>query len=394
MSSFHRTTLGMLASAGLLIVCATLGHAETLQTSVPHVILIDAGSGTVLFEQGADDPVDPASTAKIMTAELVFARVKAGTLRLDQMFHISQTAWREGGAPSRGTTMFAKPESDISVGDLLHGLIVDSANDAAIALAEGIAGSQGAFAVLMTRRAKELGFPHLTFTDAWGDANPQQKVTAREMAQLSNYVIATYPDLYKIFGDKDFTWNKIKQPNRNPLLFMDIGADGLRTGNIGDSGYDVVGSAVENGERLTLSLYGAKKASERSEEARKIVQWGFRNFEARNVFAAGDTVGSAEVYGGQSRSVPLTTAAAIRVLVPRSEGEKLNAKIVYTGPLMAPVAADREVAALKIYRGTTEILSTPLRTQAAVPVGPLSKRALDAGLSYVEGLFRKYVLRS
>lgn len=370
------------------------GNAEPLQTAVPHAILIDAATRTVLLERGGDDLVTPASTAKIMTAELVFERLKDGTLKPDQLFTVSETAWRQGGALSHGSTMFAKLNSQISVDDLLHGLLIDSANDAAIVLAEGLAGSQGAFATLMTKRARELGFPHLTFTNAWGDANAEEKVTAREMALLAAYVIETFPDLYKIFGQRDFLWNKIKQPNRNPLLAMDIGADGLKTGNIDASGFAIVGSAMQNGERRIVALYGARTASERAEEARKILQWGFRAFDSRKIFAANSTVGYADVYGGTGRSVPLVTDKDIVVLVPRDASEKLSAKIVYAGPLLAPVEAGQGSIELQVYRGATEVLSVPLRTGNAVPVGTLSARALDAGLIYFGDLFRKYVLRS
>lgn len=388
------TIMAVFGIIGLVGPPMSRGSAEPLQTSVTHAILIDAATRTVLFERGADDPMTPASTAKLMTAELVFEMLKSGKLRLEQTFPISETAWRQGGAPSHGSTMFAKVKSQISVDDLLHGLIVDSANDAAIALAEGIAGSQGAFATLMTRRARELGLDGLTFTDAWGDANPDQKVTPRQMALLADHIIETYPDLYKIFGLRDFTWNKIKQPNRNPLLADDIGADGLKTGNIDDSGFAIVGSAVQNGERLIVSIYGAKTARERADEARKLMQWGFRTFETRKVFAAGDTVGSARVYGGESRIVPLVTAADISVLVPRDGGERLVAKVAYRGPLAAPVSTDGQIANLQLYRGTTQILSAPLQAGRAVGVGSLPQRALDAGLEYVGDLFRKYVLHS
>ena len=368
--------------------------AEPLQTNAAHAILIDEATGTVLFERGADDLVVPASTAKIMTAEIVFEMLKSGKLKPDQMLHVSETAWRQGGAPSRGSTMFAKLNSDIAVMDLLQGLIVDSANDAAIVLAEGISGSQGAFATLMTQRARELGLPHLTFTDAWGDDNPDQRVTPREMALLSAHLIQTFPDLYRLFGQRDFLWNKIKQPNRNPLLAMDLGADGLKTGNINNSGYSIVGSAVENGERLVLALYGARSASERAADSRKILQWGFRSFQTRKLFAAGDTVGSADVYGGTAGSVRLVTERDISVLIPRESSDKLVAKVVYQGPLLAPVDPGRPLAELRLFRGDAQVLSVPLKTGDAVTVGSLPKRALDAGLAYLGDLFRKYVLRS
>ena len=367
---------------------------DGLQTSAAHAILIDAATRTVLFERGADDPMTPASTAKLMTIEIVFNLLKTGKLHPDQMFTVSETAWRQGGAPSHGSTMFAKLHSQVSVNDLLQGLIVDSANDAAIVLAEGISGSQGAFATLMNARARELGFTHLSFTDAWGNANPEQRVTAREMALLADHIIDTYPDLYKLFAERDFTWNRIKQPNRNPLLNMDIGADGLKTGNIDRSGYSIVGSAVQNDQRLIVAIYGAPTARERAEDAQKILQWGFRSFEMKHVFAAGAKVGYAEVYGGDSRDVKLVTDKAVNVLVPRDGGERLTGRVVYKGPLMAPVEADKQIADLKLFRGDTEVLSVPLRTANAVAVGSLPKRALDAGLEYVGGLFRKYVSHS
>ncbi len=390
-----RPTLAALVCAPLALAAAGgPSAAQTLQTNVAHAILIDAATRTVLFERGADDAVTPASTAKLMTAEIVFELLRTGKLRHDQQFTVSQTAWRQGGAPSRGSTMFARLGSAIAVGDLLHGLVIDSANDAAIVLAEGVAGSQGAFATLMTDRARQLGFSHLTFTDAWGGPSPDQKVTAREMAFLADHIIETFPDEYKLFGERDFTWNNIKQPNRNPLLGMDLGADGLKTGNIDNSGFSLVGSAVQNNQRLVVAIYGAASAKERSDEARKILQWGFRSFETRHVFSAGDRVGAARVYGGEVRDVALVTDRAVNVLVPREAGERLTARIAYRGPLLAPVAADATVGELKLLRGDKEVLSTPLRTARAVGVGSLPRRALDAGLEFVGDLFRKYVSHS
>ena len=389
-----RLAVATLAAHGLVASRVGPVAAQSLQTNLAHVILVDSATGSVLFQRGADDPMTPASTAKIMTADLVFDLLRAGTLRKDQLFVVSELAWRQGGAPSRGSTMFAKLKSQISVDDLLRGLIVDSANDAAIVLAEGIAGSQGAFATRMTDRARDLGLDHLTFTDAWGGANPDQHVTAREMALLANHLIKTYPDLYPIFGERDFLWNNIKQPNRNPLLAMDLGADGLKTGNIDETGFSIVGSALQNGRRLIVAIYGASSASERAEEARKILQWGFRAFETRKVFSAGDIVGTAQVFGGDSRDVPLVTPSQVDVLAPRDGSEKITATIAYKGPLIAPVAADQPLASLRVYRGTTEALVVPLRTARAVPVGSLSKRAFNAALEYVGALVRKYVFRS
>jgi D-alanyl-D-alanine carboxypeptidase (penicillin-binding protein 5/6) len=375
----------------LFVLCAGSAFAETLQTSVPSAILIDAETKTVLFEKNADEPETPASTAKVMTAEIVFRGIKEGRLKLTDEFPISENAWRTGGAPSHGSSMFAALNSQVSVENLIRGLVIDSGNDAAIALAEGIAGSEGAFATLMTRRAQELGLSHLIFTNAWGRGDPDQKVTAREMALLADHVIETYPDLYKYFGEHEFLWNKIKQPNRNPLLTMNIGADGLKTGNIDASGFGLVGSALQNGQRLTLALYGAKNGKERSDEARKILLWGFRSFEPKTIFAKGETVGTARVFGGTAEEVPLVSDTDVRVLLPRESAERLSAKILYQGPLIAPVEAGKEVAHLRISRGTSVVLDLPLKTAETIEKGSLPHRAMDAGWEYATILFRHYV---
>ncbi|WOJ89403.1 D-alanyl-D-alanine carboxypeptidase family protein [Methylocapsa polymorpha] len=377
----------------LSVACVDAASAQAIQTSVPHAILIDSDTQSVLFEKDADAPVIPASTVKVMTAELVFHEIAEGRLKLDDEFLVSESAWRYGGAPARGSSMFAALNSRVRVEDLIRGLVIVSGNDAAIALAEGVAGSEGAFATLMMKRGRELGLTHSVFTNPWGRDDPEQRVTPRDMAFLANHVVKTYPELYKYFGEKDFTWNKIKQANRNPLLTMDFGADGLKTGNIDASGYGLVGSAVQNGQRLILALYGARTSKERADEARKIFLWGFRSFDSKTIFQAGETIGSAKVYGGNVWEVPLVADSEVKILLPRTGGEKFTGHIVYTGPLNAPIEEGKQVARLKILRGTTEVLDLPLKTAAAVEVGSLPHRAMDAGLEYATVLFRKYVVK-
>jgi serine-type D-Ala-D-Ala carboxypeptidase (penicillin-binding protein 5/6) len=382
----------ILGVAFFAVLCAAdITCAQTIQTSAPHAILMDADTQSVLFEKDADAPVIPASTVKVMTAEVVFHELVEGRIKLDDEFLITQNAWRTGGAPARASSMFAAVNSRIRVEDLIRGLVIDSGNDAAIALAEGVAGSERAFATLMMKRGRELGLTRSIFTNSWGKDDPEQKVTPREMTLLAAHVIATYPDYYKYFGEKEFTWNKIRQTNRNPLLTMDIGADGLKTGNIDASGYGLVGSAVQNGQRLILALYGSASAKERAEEARKLFLWGFRSFESKTIFAAGETIGFARVYGGASFETPLVAEREVKILSPRVDAEKFTGRIVYNGPLMAPVDGGKEVARLKVFRGSIEVLDLPLKTAAAVEVGSLPRRAMDAGLEYVGGLFQKYV---
>lgn len=369
------------------------GSAQTFQSAAPSALLMDAESRTVLYEKGADDPVVPASTVKIMTAELVFRDLASGRLKLDDTLTVSEKAWRLGG--SGGSSMFLQLNSRVRVEDLLRGLIVQSGNDAAVTLAEGVAGTEDNFAVMMTQRARELGLKKSTFKNAWGGAHPEQRVTAREMAQLALHIIQTYPTYYKYFAEREFTWNKIRQLNRNPLLLMDIGADGLKTGNIDDSGYAIVGSAVdkESGQRLVAVIYGARTAKDRGEEARKLLNLGMRGFESRVLFKAGEEVGSAQVFGGERSEAALAPVGPIKLLTPRASTERLTGKIVYTGPLIAPVEAGQEVARLKIWRGSTLALDAPLVTTEATALGPLHRRAWDAGVEYVTTQFRKHILK-
>lgn len=366
----------------LLIGAFSAAWAQPFQTSVPQAILIDADTNTVLFEKGADDYVTPASTVKILTAEMIFHELTEGRLRLGDEMQVSEYAWRNGGAPAGGSAMFLKVNSRASVENLLRGLVVDSGNDAALVLAEGVAGNEEAFVMRMNKRAAELGLVKSRFGNPWGKASDDQKVTAREMAKLALYVIRTYPEYYKYFGEKEFTWNNIRQQNRNPLLTMSIGADGLKTGNIEKNDFGLVGSAVEDGRRLIVAVYGAKTAKERAEEARKLLQWGFRNFEAKDLFKAGEAVGPAQVYGGTKGAIELVSKTDVKVLLPRSSSEKLSGKIVYEGPVIAPVEAGQRIGKLEIKRGATVVLEQPLEAAEAIEQGSLPGRAFDAVYEY------------
>ena len=267
---------------------------DAFQTSVPNALLLDVNSDSVLFEKGGDQLIAPASLAKLMTLEFVFNEIKQGRLKLDQEFMISENAWRKGGAPSHGSTMFAAIHSRIPLDDLLHGIIVDSANDACIAIAEGVAGNEAAFGAMLTKRAREIGLEKSTFTNATGYSEPNLRATPRELAFLARHIMQTYPEFYRYFSEREFTWNNIRQGNRNPLLAMGIGADGLKTGETSEAGFNLVGSAVQDTLRLIVVVTGARSDKERGEEARKMMEWGFHGFEARVLFAEGQTVGEAQ----------------------------------------------------------------------------------------------------
>lgn len=358
------------------------------QISAPHAILIEAENGSVLFERDPDKLIFPASLAKLMTAEYMFHEIKEGRVKLTDEYPVSENAWRKGGAPSGGSTMFAALHSRVSVDDLLRGLIVQSANDACIVLAEALAGNEAAFGAKLTQRARELGLAKSVFTNSNGLPDPGTQVTTRELATLARHIILTYPDFYKLFAEPEFTWNKIRQYNRNPLLPMGIGADGLKTGFTKEAGYGLVGSAVQNGLRLIVVVNGLKTAKERADEAKKLLEWGFRNFEQRILFAEGQTVGAAKVFGGASGRVPLMASGPVRVMVPKAGGDKLIARIAYTGPVPAPVAKGQPIGHVKVWRNDKLILTQPLKASEDVPKGSLSQRAFDAVTELVIALFR------
>ena len=356
--------------------------------SAPHAILIDAENGGVLFERDPDQLIFPASLAKLMTSEYVFHELKEGRIKLTDEYTVSENAWRKGGAPSHGSTMFAAIHSKIPVDDLLHGMIVQSGNDACIVLAEGLAGNEADFADKMTQRAREIGLAKSVFTNSNGLPDPGTHVTTRELGILARHIILDYPELYKIFGQADFTWNKIRQPNRNPLLGAVTGADGLKTGFTKEAGYGLVGSAVQDGLRLIVVVNGLKSAKERADEAKKLLEWGFRSFEQRNLFAAGQIIGSAKVYGGANGSVPLQAPGLVKMMVPKSGGEKLIARIAYQGPVPAPVTQGQPIGLLKVWRDDKLVLQVPLKAAESVGKGNMPGRAIDAVTEMVIALFR------
>jgi serine-type D-Ala-D-Ala carboxypeptidase (penicillin-binding protein 5/6) len=355
----------------------------------PTAILIEATSGSVLFEKNADELRAPSSMMKLMTAEVVFHAVKEGTVKLTDEYRISENAWRRGGAPSGTSTMFAAINSKVSVDDLLHGAIIPSGNDACIALAEGIAGNESIFANdYMTKRARELGLVKSTFGNSNGLPNPTNKMTVRELSMLARHIILDFPEFYKLFGEKEFTWNKIRQQNRNPLLNSMEGADGLKTGYTKEGGYGMVGSAVQNGTRLIVVVNGLEDPEDRASEAKKMLEWGFRNFETRTLFAAEQPLGYARVFGGTNRSVALKSPVPVNVMVQKNGNDKLIARIIYKGPVQAPVQADQKVGVIRVWRGANVAMEAPVYAAEAIGTGSTMRRAVDGAQELVIGLFR------
>ncbi len=401
-----RPTRGLVAAAVLVAFLVALGWSSVLLAAnnsvqgakkeeggfdgdAPTAILIEASSGAVLFEKNADELRAPSSMMKLMTAEVVFHAVKEGEIKLTDEYRVSENAWRRGGAPAGGSTMFAAIHSKISVDDLLHGAIIQSGNDACIVLAEAMAGNERAFATdMMTKRAREIGLTRSTFANSNGLPDPGNKMTVRELARLARHIIQTYPEFYKLFGEKEFTWNKIRQPNRNPLLNSLDGADGLKTGYTKEGGYGMVGSAVQNGIRLIVAINGLEDPEDRATEAKKMLEWGFRNFEVRTVFAENQTIGYAKVFGGDTRSVALASHEPVKVMVQKNGNDKLIARVVYSGPVRAPFEAGQKVGVVKVWRGGNVAVETPVFAVDSVGRGSTIRRAFDGVTELAIGLFR------
>jgi D-alanyl-D-alanine carboxypeptidase (penicillin-binding protein 5/6) len=384
----HR--LFALVCAGLLFIAVASAQTAPLppplETSVPNAILIDARTGNVFYQKNPDELIFPASMTKLMTAILVFDALKEGKLTMDQEFLISENAWRRGGAPGGGSTMYAVLNSRVKLSDLLQGMIVQSANDACIAIAEGMAGSEEAFADMMTRRARELGLTKATFRNSTGLPDPQHLVTVHELSMLAQYIIKTYPEYYKYYGQREFTWNKITQKNRNPLLIDYPGADGMKTGYTKDAGYGLVGSAIRDGRRLVLVVAGARSLDERRAEAQKILDWGFKQFRPIEIYGANDRVGRARVWGGEAHWVDLVTPKAIRLMLSPAEQQKVTVDLHYTGPLLAPVKAGAEAGSIQFNLEGRTVAEFPIETSNEIAsVSSMWLKAWDSLLYMIFG---------
>lgn len=352
--------------------------AAAFGTKAKYAVLMDYETGDVLYQKDADTPTEPASLAKLMTLAVVFEDLKSGQISLNDKFFISEHAWRKGGAASGSSTMFAKLHSQVPVIDLIRSVIIQSGNDAAIALAEGIAGSEATFANIENQLAAKIGLTESHFTDASGLPEPGMHVTARDLAILARYLIKNYPEYYPIFGESEFTWNKIKQRNRNTLVTMDIGVDGLKTGHSDETGYGSVISSVVDGRRLIGVLLGMNSESERTEEGRKLLNWGQRSFERMSLFPQGKIVGYADVYGGAQSKVGLVGKGDIDFFMPKGTSDCPQARIVYTGPLRPPVSKGDKVGVLNVTCHGDLVRNVPLFAARTVESGGFMDKAMAA----------------
>jgi D-alanyl-D-alanine carboxypeptidase (penicillin-binding protein 5/6) len=336
--------------------------AQPVETRARSVILIDGSTGDVLFAKEPDVPVPPASMSKLMTQAVVFDLLKAGDIKDDQTFKISEDAWRRGGSPSGGSTMYAELNSDVSIMNLLRGAIIQSANDACIALAEGISGSEAAFLSKMQAKAEKLGMKNSTFRNTTGLPDPQHLMSVRDLALVARYIIYEHPDRFALYKEPAFTWNNIAQNNRNPLLKDYPGADGMKTGYTREAGYGLVGTAQRDNRRLILVVAGFESAQARKEDAQKLLNWGFSQYKQVEVFEARDVVGQARVWGGRENWVDLLTLQPFSIALTEEEKKTVEVKLSYPGPLFAPVKSQDMIGKVRIYVRGKVIAELPVVT--------------------------------
>jgi D-alanyl-D-alanine carboxypeptidase (penicillin-binding protein 5/6) len=350
-----------------------------LDTAARYAIIIDYNTTTTLMDKDADVPMVPSSMTKLMTAYIVYGMLKAGRLKLDQTLPVSEKAWRMGGSK-----MFVPLGGQVSVEDLIRGMIVQSGNDACVVLAEGISGSEEQFVELMNQKAAELGLTNSHFLNSTGWPEAGHVMSARDIAMLARRIIMDFPEYYKYDSEKDFKYNNIEQWNRNPLVQKGV-ADGLKTGHTDEGGYGMVASAERAGRRVILVVNGLTSMHQRAEEGERLLEWAFREFEDVTLFSAGDTVESAPVWLGASPTVPLVGGRDLVVTLPRGWRSKAKVSVEYESPIPAPVVRGTPVAKLTVTGAGVPDSSIPLLAGADVPRLGLPGRAMAVLTHMVTG---------
>ena len=352
-------------------------NAIAIETDAKQAVVIEFDTGAVLYRKDADSIMYPASMTKMMTAYLLFERLKNGSLSLEDTFRVSEKAWRKGGSK-----MFVKVGDRVSVEDLIRGIVVQSGNDATIVVAEGIGGSEAAFADLMTEKARAIGMTNSTFRNASGWPDPEHVTTARDLAILAERTIRDFPEHYHYYSELTFKYNNIKQSNRNPLLYKNMGADGLKTGHTQASGYGLTASAKRNERRLIVVANGYKSVKARAAGTERLINWGFRTWNNYALFEAGDTVTEAPVWLGEAESVPIVIKDKLVITIPRKSRSKMKIAVAYEEPIPAPIKAGTQIATLVVTAPDADKIEIPLYAGADLPqLGPVGR--LSEALRYL-----------
>ncbi|MBO6950163.1 MAG: D-alanyl-D-alanine carboxypeptidase [Rhodospirillales bacterium] len=357
------------AAVSLLAVTLTFPHpgtAQGIETQAREAIVLDPQTDTVLLNKNADDSMPPASMSKMMTVYLLFESLKDGRVSLDDKFRVSENAWRTGGAKSGSSTMFLPPNSEVRVEDLIRGIIVQSGGDACIVVAENLAGSEEAFARRMTAKAQEIGMKNSNFVNATGWPNPDHRTTAHDLAILAERTINDFPEYYHYYSEREFTYNDIRQSNRNPLLYGYAGADGLKTGHTEEAGYGLTGTAMQDGRRLVVVVNGLDSNKARASESARLLDWGFREFDNYALFKNGDTVEIAPVWLGTAPTVEMKINRDIHITMTRKARRNMKVTVKYQSPIPAPLTVGQQVGMLTVEAPGFETIEAPLTAGADV----------------------------
>ncbi len=343
---------------------------------------MDANSGEVLVEHDADQPLPPASLTKMMTAYLVEHEIDAGNISPDDMVNISENAWRTGGS-----RMFIREGTQVSVSDLLKGVVIQSGNDASVALAEHIAGGESSFADLMNQQAKRMGMHNSHFVNATGLPHENHYASAQDLAILAKHIIQDFPGHYQIYSEKYFTYNDIRQPNRNRLLWRDPTVDGLKTGHTDEAGYCLVASAKKGDMRLIAVVMGTNSDEARAQETQKLLSYGFRFFETFKLYEQGAVLNEPRVWGGSKDNVRVGVGEALYLTVPQGKRDQMTAQLNIQESIKAPIQAGEQLGTLQISLGEERVKEQPLIALEAVEDGGFFKRIWDMVLQFFTGLF-------
>lgn len=358
----------LLVSAAVLCgMFSGISAANAIETKARNLILMDYDTGQYLYTKDADKMIPPASMSKLMTVYILFSKLKDGSLSLDDTFSVSENAWRKGGAASGGSTMFLKIGDKVRVEDLLKGIIIQSGNDACIVAAENLAGSEEDFAEEMNKKAKEIGLEHSHFANATGLPHPDHRMSVEDLAKLAHHIIAEFPQYYHLFSQKEFVYQNIRQGNRNPLLYSMPYADGLKTGHTEEAGYCLTASAKRGNRRLIGVFTGLNSNKERSEEADKIMSWGFREFDNYTILKKGAKIADIPVWYGTAKDVPMIVSQDVVRTLKRSKSDEIKLVASYDKPVKAPVKAGQQLGLIKAKIPGQQTLEIPLVAAADVP---------------------------
>ena len=358
MLSKSKLYLSTLIVSGVML--GNVSMAQAIETKAKNLILMDYETGQYLYEKDAQKMIPPASMSKLMTVYIIFSKLKDGSLSEDDVFTVSENAWRKGGAASGSSTMFLNIKEKVKVGDLIQGIIIQSGNDACIVAAENIAGSEEDFAHMMNETAKRLGLNNSSFANSTGWPHPDQRMSVEDLAKLARIIIHDFPEYYHLFSEKNYTHNNIRQGNRNPLLYSMPEADGLKTGHTEEAGFCLTGSAKRGDRRLISVMSGLSSNKERSEEAEKIMNWGFREFDNYKVLKQGQKVAEVPVWFGEEKSVDLLVNQDVLRTIKKNKASKVKMTAVYDKPVKAPIAQGDKLGFVRVEIPGQPTIEVPL----------------------------------